>query len=210
MSLKTYRERRNFRETPEPRGKVRRSSSGRIFVVQKHASRRLHYDFRLEAGGVLKSWAVPMGPSTDPAEKRLAIHVEDHPLEYGDFEGVIEENQYGAGTVMVWDRGTWTPHGDWKEGWKAGKLSFSLKGKKLKGSWTLVRFQGGKGADGRNWLLIKSPDEAARKSSRYDITSAKPDSVKTGRSMEEIKDQSRGAVRRTGPGSKGRRGRIKE
>ena len=195
MNLKTCRDREHFRNTAEPRGKVRPFSPGWMFVVQKHASRRLHYDFRLEAEGVLKSWAVPLGPSTDPAEKRLAVQVEDHPLEYGDFEGVIEENQYGAGTVMVWDRGEWEPHGDWKESWKEGKLSFSLKGKKLKGSWTLVRF---KGTEGRNWLLIKSPDEAAGKSSRYDITSAKPDSVKTGRSMEEIQAQSQRPITRAG------------
>jgi bifunctional non-homologous end joining protein LigD len=193
MNLKTYRDRKHFRSTAEPRRKVRQSSPGWTFVVQKHASRRLHYDFRLEAEGVLKSWAVPLGPSTDPAEKSLAVQVEDHPLEYGDFEGVIQENQYGAGTVMVWDRGEWEPHGDWKESWKEGKLSFSLKGKKLKGSWTLVRF---KGTEGRNWLLIKSPDDAAAKSSRYDITSAKPDSVKTGRSMEEIQAQSERPIKR--------------
>jgi bifunctional non-homologous end joining protein LigD len=205
MSLKTYRGKRDFRKTAEPRGKLHQPSSGRRFVVQKHASRRLHYDFRLEAEGVLKSWAVPKGPSTDPAKKRLAVQVEDHPLEYGDFEGEIEENQYGAGTVMVWDRGTWAPHGDWKEGWKEGKLNFSLKGKKLKGSWTLVRFKGGEGAGARNWLLIKSPDEEAKESSRYDITAAKPDSVKTGRSMEEIKAQSKGAVKKTGQGQEKRR-----
>ncbi len=196
MSLKTYREKRNFRRMPEPRGKVHRSPSGLMFVVQKHPSRRLHYDFRLEAEGVLKSWAVPLGPSTDPAEKRLAVQVEDHPLDYGDFEGEIEENQYGAGTVMVWDRGTWAPHGDWKESWKEGKLNFSLKGKKLKGSWTLVRFKGGKGAKGRTWLLIKSADGAAKRSPRYDITRAQPDSVKTGRSMEEIKAQSKGLIQK--------------
>ncbi len=137
--------------------------------------------------------------------------MEDHPLEYGDFEGVIEENQYGAGTVMVWDRGTWTPHGDWKEGWKTGKLSFSLKGKKLKGSWTLVRFKGGKGAHSRNWLLIKSSDEAAKESSRYDLTAARPNSVKTGQSMEEIKGQSRKPAKRTGQSQKEKgASRIKE
>ena len=198
MSLETYRRRRNFRKTAEPRGKVRRSSSGRIFVVQKHASRRLHYDFRLEAEGVLKSWAIPVGPSTDPAQKRLAVQVEDHPLDYRDFEGEIEENQYGAGTVMVWDRGTWTPHGDWKEGRKEGKLNFSLKGKKLRGSWTLVRFKGAKGAEGRTWLLIKSSDEAAKKSTWYDITASRRDSVKTGRSMEEIKARSKRPVKKAG------------
>jgi bifunctional non-homologous end joining protein LigD len=156
----------------------------------------------LEAQGVLKSWAVPKGPSTDPAEKRLAVEVEDHPLEYGDFEGEIEENQYGAGTVMVWDKGTWALHGNWKESWKEGKLNFSLKGKKLKGSWALVRFRGGKGASARNWLLIKSPDEEARKSPRADITAAKPDSAKTGRSMDEIKSQNEGRLKKTGHGQK--------
>ncbi len=211
MSLKAYRGKRNFRKTAEPRGKVRPSSSGWMFVVQKHASRRLHYDFRLEAEGVLKSWAVPLGPSTDPAQKRLAVQVEDHPLDYGDFEGQIEENQYGAGTVMVWDRGTWAPHGDWKEGWKEGKLSFSLKGKKLKGSWNLIRFKGGKGTAGRNWLLIKSSEQAAKKSPRYDITAAQPDSVKTGRSMEEIRAQSKGPTKKAArPQERQRASRKKE
>src|SRR5512135_2625058 len=136
MSLKEYHRKRKFTKTSEPKGKIGKSPSGRMFVVQKHAARRLHYDLRLEADGVLKSWAVPKGPSYDPAEKRLAVQVEYHPIEYGDFEGQIEEGQYGAGTVMVWDKGTWTPIGDWKKDLNAGRLRFSLDGQKLKGPWT--------------------------------------------------------------------------
>lgn len=162
-----------------------------MFVVQKHAARQLHYDLRLEDGRVLKSWAVPKGPSYDPVRRRLAVQVEDHPIEYGNFEGEIEENQYGAGTVMVWDKGTWTPTGDWKEGWKEGRLNFFLRGKKLRGSWTLVQFKGKKGPDSRNWLLIKSSDKDARKFAQFNVTVAEPDSVKSGRSLEEIKTQSK-------------------
>ncbi len=191
MSLKAYRSKRKFGETPEPKGKVQKSSGGQIFVVQKHASRRLHYDLRLEADGVLKSWAVPKGPSYDPAEKRLAVQVEDHPVDYADFEGEIEEKQYGAGTVMVWDKGTWTPVGDWKTGLKAGKLKFYLDGQKLKGLWTLVQFKSRRENDSRNWLLIKSSDKEARESPQSDVTREQPLSVKTQRSLEEIRDQSK-------------------
>jgi len=176
-----------------------------MFVVQKHAARRLHYDLRLEDEGVFKSWAVPKGPSYDPAEKRLAVQVEDHPLEYGNFEGEIEEHQYGAGTVMVWDKGTWTPIGHWKEDWKEGKLNFYLKGKKLKGHWVLVRFKSGKGTGSRNWLLIKFSDKEAKASGRFDITVKEPDSVKTGRSLQEIKTQNKsGRKKEPGSGKKGR------
>lgn len=205
MSLKEYRDKRDFRTTPEPRGKALKSSSGRRFVVQKHAARRLHYDLRLEDEGVLKSWAVPKGPSYDPAEKRLAVQVEDHPLEYGNFEGEIEENQYGAGTVMVWDKGTWTPIGDWKEGWKEGKLNFTLKGKKLKGAGALVQFKGKKKPDSRNWLLIKPSDKEAKRSHQFDITVKEPDSVKTGRSLKEIEAQNKaGPKEEPASGKKGR------
>src|SRR5499426_3069435 len=132
MALELYRKKRNFKTTPEPEGKlVKREGGERAFVIQKHAARRLHYDFRLELNGVLLSWAVPKGPSLDPNDKRLAMHVEDHPLEYGDFEGVIPPKQYGAGTVMVWDRGTWTPKTDPAEGYKRGHLKFELHGDKL-------------------------------------------------------------------------------
>ncbi len=186
MGLKEYHAKRDFRKTREPRGKVEKTPTGRMFVVQKHAARRLHYDVRLEAGGVLKSWAVPKGPSYDTSEKRLAVEVEDHPVDYGDFEGISPEKQYGAGTVMVWDRGTWEPEGDWKEGLERGKLKFRLHGKKLKGLWTLVRTSR-PDEEKRNWLLIKDHDEEQKKKQGYDLTTAEPLSVKTGRTMEEIR-----------------------
>lgn len=196
IDLQAYREKRDFKKTREPRGGDKAPSRAPIFVVQKHAARRLHYDVRLEAEGVLKSWAVPKGPSYDPAEKRLAVHVEDHPLEYADFEGLIAENQYGAGTVMVWDRGTWTPVDDWKKGLEKGHLKFRLDGRKLKGYWSLIRIKGHSedeeefGPDGKeNWLLIKSPDEEAREFQHHDVTAEMPVSVKTGRTMEEIEAQ---------------------
>ena len=134
-ALTPYCEKRDFDTTPEPRGKTARKAGKALsFVVQKHAARRLHYDFRLELDGTLKSWAVPKGPSLDPADKRMAVHVEDHPLAYGDFEGVIPPGQYGAGTVIVWDRGTWEPVGDPRAGYRAGKLKFELHGEKLHGA----------------------------------------------------------------------------
>ena len=148
MALTEYRKKRDFRRTPEPSGKkAKRSKGGLRFVVQKHDASRLHYDFRLEMEGVLRSWAVPKGPSLDPSEKRLAVHVEDHPLEYGGFEGVIPEGQYGGGTVLLWDRGTWIPDGDPVEGYRKGRLTFRLEGEKLQGGWNLVRM-GGKGGGG--------------------------------------------------------------
>lgn len=167
-----------------------------IFVVQKHASRRLHYDLRLEAEGVLKSWAVPRGPSYDPGEKRLAVHVEDHPLEYADFEGLIPEKEYGAGTVMVWDRGTWAAVGDWQKGLQEGRLKFRLDGKKLKGQWTLVKIKDRTEEDFEegpqdNWLLIKHPDEQEAHPRDFDVTEQEPRSIKTGRTMEEITAQRR-------------------
>jgi bifunctional non-homologous end joining protein LigD len=137
--LSVYRAKRDFRATPEPRGGRAKRKAQLGFVIQKHDATRLHYDFRLELGGTLKSWAVPKGPSLDPAEKRLAVHVEDHPLEYATFEGVIPEGHYGAGEVIVWDRGTWIPDGDPEKAYRAGKLKFELNGEKLHGHWTLVR-----------------------------------------------------------------------
>ena len=132
MTLERYRQKRNFKVTPEPAGKVGKPRLRELsFVIQKHAARRLHYDFRLELNGVLLSWAVPKGPSLDPNDKRLAMHVEDHPLEYGEFEGVIPAKEYGGGTVMVWDRGTWLPKTDAEEGYRKGHLKFDLEGDKL-------------------------------------------------------------------------------
>src|SRR5688572_32767825 len=141
--LNRYWQKRDFDATPEPRGKpARKAGKSLSFVVQKHAASRLHYDFRLELDGTLKSWAVPKGPSLDPEDKRMAVHVEDHPLSYGSFEGVIPPGQYGAGTVIVWDRGSWEPVGDPREGLREGKLKFLLHGEKLAGAWTLVRIRG--------------------------------------------------------------------
>src|SRR5436853_3543398 len=164
MGLQEYKKKRSFRATPEPEGEVKKSA-GSSFVIQKHAATRLHYDFRLEMEGVLRSWAVPKGPSLDPGEKRLAVHVEDHPLDYGGFEGIIPKGQYGGGTVLLWDRGTWAPQegeGDPVEGYRKGKLKFRLDGEKLQGGWTLVRMHGRQGGDnGENWLLIKENDETA-------------------------------------------------
>jgi bifunctional non-homologous end joining protein LigD len=141
MALREYRQKRRFATTPEPRGKRAAKTSRQRFVVQKHAARRLHYDFRLELDGVLKSWAVPKGPCLDPAEKRLAAHVEDHPLEYRDFEGIIPQGEYGGGTVLVWDRGTWEADRDLSAAYRAGRMKFRLKGEKLSGGWNLVRMK---------------------------------------------------------------------
>src|SRR5690606_28835721 len=147
------------------------------FVIQKHAARRLHYDFRLELDGTLKSWAVPKGPSLDPRDKRLAVHVEDHPLDYGSFEGSIPAGQYGAGDVIVWDRGIWQPHGDPRTAYQSGKLKFSLQGEKLGGDWTLVRTHLRGSGDKEQWLLIKERDQQARSADDYNIVEALPGSV---------------------------------
>ncbi|MCA1838652.1 MAG: ATP-dependent DNA ligase, partial [Actinobacteria bacterium] len=163
MGLKEYRKKRDFRRTPEPSGGVHQANrgkkvpSGPMFVVQKHAARRLHYDFRLEHDGVLKSWAVPKGPSLDPQEKRLAVEVEDHPLEYGAFEGTIPKGEYGGGSVLLWDAGRWIPEDNVTEGLQKGHLRFRLEGHKLRGSWNLVRLRDSAG-DKPQWLLIKSRD----------------------------------------------------
>ena len=180
-ALEPYFAKRNFSVTGEPRGgRVSRTSKTAAplrFVVQKHAARSLHYDFRLELEGTLKSWAVPKGPSLDPADKRMAVQVEDHPLEYGDFEGTIPAGQYGAGTVIVWDRGTWAPSGDAALGWREGKLKFELRGSKLKGAWTLVRMHGHADEKKKPWLLIKERDGEARPAAEYSVVEAEPDSV---------------------------------
>ena len=185
-SLDAYRAKRDFSKTPEPAGKQPPAKSGNAYVIQKHAARRMHYDFRLELNGVLKSWAVPEGPSLIPNKKRLAVHVEDHPLEYGDFEGVIPEGEYGAGTVMVWDKGTWSPEFDPEFGYRKGHLKFRLNGKKLKGVWHLVRMAPKPREKQEAWLLFKSDDEAARHVDAPDILQDMPASAATGRSIEEI------------------------
>ena len=201
MPLDRYRQKRDFSKTPEPSGgksrkkrKSAKKSKKPIFVVQKHDASRLHYDFRLEVDGVLASWAVPKGPSLDPKDKRLAVHVEDHPLEYANFEGVIPEG-YGAGTVMVWDRGTWEPiavdaaHA--RAAIEQGKLSFILHGQKLNGAWALARLRS-RDDDGDNWLLIKKKDEWGRPGGAA-IVEEEPNSAKTGRSLEEIAGATRPA-----------------
>src|SRR6187399_671706 len=163
MALEKYRAKRNFKVTPEPRGKaVRKGKHELTFVIQKHAASHLHYDFRLELDGVLKSWAVPKGPSLDPAIKRLAMHVEDHPIEYGSFEGTIPQGEYGGGTVMLWDTGTWEPVNDPHEGIEAGNLKFRLFGERMKGEWVLVHMKGRDKGKRENWLLIKHKDEYAQ------------------------------------------------
>jgi bifunctional non-homologous end joining protein LigD len=186
MGLREYHRKRDFAITPEPRGEEGKSE-GRSFCVQKHAATRLHYDFRLEMEGVLRSWAVPKGPSYDPADKRLAMHTEDHPLDYGDFEGIIPEGQYGGGTVVLWDRGTWEPIEDPHKGYRTGKLKFRLDGEKLKGGWTLVKIRGRDARDDeKSWLLIKETDETARPGSEYNVTEERPESVLTGRDLDQI------------------------
>ncbi len=190
MALDEYKRRRNFRKTPEPQGTARadtRSRPARSFVVQKHAARRLHYDFRLELDGVLKSWAIPKGPSLDPAEKRLAVEVEDHPLEYGGFEGIIPKGEYGGGTVLLWDRGTWEPlEPDPAAAYRDGMLKFTLNGEKLHGHWMLVRLKR-KPRDTRdNWLLVKERDAAAVPGSGTLIVEEYPLSVESGRAVDAI------------------------
>jgi bifunctional non-homologous end joining protein LigD len=188
MTLDEYKRKRDFKKTPEPEGKAAASKGGkRFFCVQKHLASHLHYDLRLEHDGVLLSWAVPKGPSLDPKTKRLAMKVEDHPVEYGDFEGVIPEG-YGAGIVMLWDRGTWTPESDdVGAALKKGDLKFTLDGYKLKGSWVLVRtggrYAGSRGGGDRTWLLIKHRDDWA---GDVDITEFAPRSVKTDGDFEDI------------------------
>ncbi|HEY7636194.1 MAG TPA: DNA ligase D [Gemmatimonadales bacterium] len=175
--LDAYRAKRSLERTPEPAGTVAREG-GRLFVVHQHAARRLHFDLRLEMEGVLRSWAVPKGPSYDTAEKRLAVHVEDHPLEYGDFEGLIPKGNYGAGAVIVWDRGRWNPIGDPLEGLSKGKLLFELHGYKLHGTWTLVKIKKSE----KDWLLIKERDAWARE----DPEEFPPESVLSGLTVEEL------------------------
>jgi bifunctional non-homologous end joining protein LigD len=183
MALEKYNEKRRFNETPEPKGTLAKNQEHR-FVVQKHRASHLHYDFRLEMDGVLKSWAVPKGPSLDSADKRLAMQVEDHPVSYFDFEGIIPKGNYGAGTVMVWDVGTWEPLGDADEMLARGDLKFRLQGKKLNGEFVLAHMRGRRpGSKGNEWLLIKKKDEAMQ--SGFDIDSLDY-SVLTDRTLAEI------------------------
>ncbi|RJQ56310.1 MAG: DNA ligase D [Actinobacteria bacterium] len=186
MALEEYRKKRHFEKTPEPAGKPAPGEADHLFVIHKHAARRLHYDLRLQLGGTLKSWAVPKGPSLDPADKRLAVHVEDHPIEYAGFEGVIPPGEYGAGTVEVWDRGRWQPEGDARQGYEQGKMSFRLDGEKLHGKWALVRMRRASRDGKENWLFIKEKDEEVRTGKEADIVGLRPESAASGRTLEEI------------------------
>jgi bifunctional non-homologous end joining protein LigD len=191
-SLRDYHRKRDFKRTAEPKGAVGKRTAGKRkvsklrYLIQKHAARALHYDFRLEWNGTLMSWAVPKGPSENPDDKRLAVHVEDHPLDYGNFEGTIPKGEYGGGTVMLWDKGAWQPHEDDVDAaLKKGKLSFTLHGERLHGNWALVRLRKRTPKDKDNWLLIKEHDEFERHSGKL-ATERELSSVKSGRSMEEI------------------------
>ncbi|MBI1275523.1 DNA ligase D [bacterium] len=185
--LSLYNKKRDFKKTAEPSGKVARSTSGFSYLIQKHAATRLHYDFRLELDGVLKSWAVTRGPSLDPADKRLAVEVEDHPVAYGDFEGTIPKGEYGGGTVMLWDQGSWEPLGDPKKDLKNGSLKFRLKGKRLKGEWALVRMKARPQDKGRNnWLLIKHDDAYAKRGQGEAYLEKNNTSITTKRKMDAI------------------------
>lgn len=187
--LRDYNRKRDFTRTPEPKGTARKSGRKLRYLIQKHDASRLHYDFRLEWNGALMSWAVPKGPSENPDDKRLAVHVEDHPVAYGGFEGTIPEGEYGGGTVMLWDRGSWTPHQDDVDAaLKKGKLSFELHGERLHGNWALVRLRARRPSDKKdsdNWLLIKENDEHVRRNGRP-IVERETTSVASGRAMEEI------------------------
>ncbi len=192
--LQTYRSKRDFRITTEPRGKPVRGGKQR-FVIQRHAATRLHYDLRLELDGVYKSWAVTKTPSLDPAVKRLAVEVEDHPIEYGTFEGTIPTGQYGGGTVQLWDRGTWMPLGDDPQDELAkGQLKFVMDGERMQGKWALIRMRDDEKKLGRkarsNWLLIKGVDDEAKRGKAGDALARQVTSVKTGRTLEEIETKS--------------------
>src|SRR5687767_2019237 len=188
--LKKYQQMRDFSDTPEPSGAEKKKKRGKlpIFVIQKHAASHLHYDFRLEMEGVLKSWAVPKGPSYDPGTKRLAMMTEDHPYDYASFEGVIPAGQYGGGNVIIWDNGTWEfiePGDDPVKALKSGKLTFRMHGKKMFGEWALVRIGGRQKSDkGNEWLLLKHRDEYANE--KVDVTKVAPQSVVSGRIVEEV------------------------
>lgn len=199
--LEEYNRKRDFAATPEPsgEGKKRRASKrsggdkALQFCIQKHDATRLHYDFRLELNGTLKSWAIPKGPSLDPKSRRLAVHVEDHPLDYATFEGHIPEGHYGAGDVIVWDRGVWIPQGDAEADYAKGKLKFELQGEKLSGVWNLVRTR----MDGKKeqWFLIKSNDEVARPENEFDVVAEQPHSVLSDRTIVEKKRGKKAAAK---------------
>src|ERR1700710_202794 len=191
--LVQYRAKRDFQKTPEPQGGSA-AEAGSAFVIQKHAASRLHYDLRLELDGVMKSWAVAKGPSLVPGEKRLAVHVEDHPIAYNTFEGTIPKGQYGGGTVMIWDRGRWAAEGDAHKAYAKGHLDFSLDGEKLHGKWHLVRMKKRPGEKQEAWLLIKSDDDFARAPEGPDILDEKPLSVATGRDLDAIANDAESAV----------------
>jgi bifunctional non-homologous end joining protein LigD len=185
--LKKYRTMRDFGATPEPSGGKPKKAKRPIFVIQKHHASHLHYDFRLEMEGVLKSWAVPKGPSYDPSVKRLAMMTEDHPYDYAGFEGVIPEGNYGAGNVIIWDEGTWEflePGDDPVRALAQGKLTFRMYGKKMFGEWALVRIKGRPGSKGNEWLLLKHRDEFANES--VDITEIAPRSVVSNRLVDDV------------------------
>src|SRR5579864_1866022 len=201
MPLEKYRQKRNFRISPEPSGESDSTTGFKrhlLYVIQKHRASQLHYDFRLEFNGVLLSWAVPKGPSLAPSVKRLAMQVEDHPLEYGNFEGVIPEGEYGGGTVMLWDSGEWIPETpDVGSALNKGELKFTLLGKKLRGSWVLVRTRGFGSKPDKSWLLIKHRDKYA---SKADLTVEKPRSVLSHRLLADIARENGGDVERASTG----------
>src|SRR5687768_7776084 len=191
--LQAYRAKRNFSKTPEPSG-IALVDAGNRFVVHKHHATADHYDLRLEVGGVLKSWAVPKGPSLNPADKRLAVETEDHPLEYIDFEGVIPKGEYGGGEMIVWDTGTWAPMDDVEKSLKSGSFKFRLAGDKLNGGWMLARLKGKPEDRGKkNWLLFKERDLASDE--KVDILAERPESVKSGRRIEELVEEPKPAAK---------------
>jgi len=191
--LQAYKAKRNFTITQEPAEGGEENRNARSFVVQKHWATRLHYDFRLELDGTMKSWAVPKGPSFDPKDKRMAVHVEDHPISYNTFEGQIPEHQYGAGKVIIWDKGTWIPIGDPRKGYRDGNLKFELRGHKLHGQWVLIRMQG-KGEKKQPWLLVKAKDEFARATTEFSVVDEMPDSVSQ---LDNRTDNKDGATKKT-------------
>lgn len=201
MALNEYKKKRRFDVSPEPSGEkasTKHPESSLTYVVQKHRATQLHYDFRLEFRGTLLSWAVPKGPSLDPTVKRLAMQVEDHPVEYASFEGVIPEGEYGGGTVMVWDTGTWSAESpDAAAALEKGDLKFTLYGKKLKGSWVLVRTRGFGSSTKTSWLLIKHRDDFA---SSADIAQEKPRSAISNRLLSQIAKDGGGDVERAATG----------